>query len=208
MNIRWLGPDKNVDYTYALKQQELYVEDIYNQKSAEIIWFLEHPPLYSAGTSAKKSDLINKSLPVFDAGRGGQYTYHGPGQRVVYVMLNLKQRGQDIRHFVWQLEEWMIKALAELDIEGQRRKDRIGIWVVDENGHEDKIAAIGVRVRRWITFHGLSINVSPNLNDYKGIIPCGIKEHGVTSFEKLGINATMEDLDKSLKYHFNDIFSA
>ncbi len=208
MTIEWIGPDKNIDYAYALKQQEQYVNDIYHQKSPEKIWLLEHPPLYTAGTSAQKSGLINKNnIPVYEAGRGGQYTYHGPGQRVAYVMLNLKQRDQDIRAFVWRLEEWMIKSLADLGIKGERRAHRIGLWVVNKKGYEDKIAAIGVRVRRWVTFHGVSINVNTNLNNYGGIIPCGIKEHGVTSFEKLGIKATMENLDERLKHHFNDVFS-
>ncbi len=208
MNIQWIGPDKNVDYTYALKRQEQYVEDIYKKKSPETIWLLEHPPLYTAGTSAQETDLVKRGdIPVYTAGRGGQYTYHGPGQRVAYVMLNLKQRGQDVRAFVWRLEEWMIKSLADMGIKGERRRDRVGIWVVNKDGSEDKIAAIGVRVRRWVTFHGVSINVNPDLSHYRGIIPCGIKEHGVTSFEKLGFKMTMESLDERLKYHFNPVFS-
>ncbi len=208
MSIDWIGPDKNVDYLYALRRQEQYVADICNQKTAEKIWLLEHPALYSAGTSAKESDLMgNRNIPVFHAGRGGQYTYHGPGQRVAYVMLNLNHRGQDIRHFVWQLEEWIIASMRPFGINGQRREGRVGIWIIHKNGQEDKIAAIGIRLRRWVSFHGIAINVTPNLGDYNGIIPCGIKEHGVTSFEKLGVSATMEDLDNSLKHHFHDVFS-
>ncbi len=209
MNIEWIGPDKNIDYMSALKKQDDYVNDIFWQKTSEKIWLLEHPPLYTAGTSANEKDLIKTNdFPVYKAGRGGQYTYHGPGQRVAYVMLNLKKREPDIRAFIWRLEEWIIKALADFDIKGERRADRVGIWVVNPYGGEDKIAAIGVRLRRWVSFHGIAINVNPNLSHYGGIIPCGIREHGVTSFEKLGVKASMENLDERLKYHFNPVFSA
>jgi lipoyl(octanoyl) transferase len=164
----------------------------------ELIWLLEHPPLYTAGTSAQTEDLLDPRFPVYDAGRGGQYTYHGPGQRVVYLMLDLKARGRDVRAYVTALEEWIIQSLARLGVTGERRQGRVGIWVQRGPLKEDKIAAIGVRIRRWVTLHGIAINVSPDLSHFTGIVPCGIQEHGVTSLADLGLAATLADLDAAL----------
>jgi lipoyl(octanoyl) transferase len=174
----------------------------------ERVWLLEHPPLYTAGTSAKESDLVDASrFPVFKTGRGGQYTYHGPGQRVAYVMLDLKKRGSDVRAFVAMLEEWIIATLAEFGVEGERREDRVGVWVRRGSG-EAKIAAIGIRVRRWVTYHGISLNVSPDLSHFDGIVPCGVREHGVTSLADLGIPASMDDVDAALARRFEIIFGS
>ena len=172
------------------------------------IWLLEHPPLYTGGTSAKDDDLLDDRFPVYQTGRGGQYTYHGPGQRVGYVILDLKKRQKvpDIRKYVWQLEEWIIRTLAQFDVKGERREGRVGIWVVRANGKEDKIAAIGVRVRHWVTFHGVAINVDPDLSHYGGIVPCGINEHGVTSLADLGLDVTMEEVDAAMQLAFTDVF--
>lgn len=178
----------------------------------ELVWLLEHPPLYTAGTSARPEDLIDPGrFPVFPTGRGGQFTYHGPGQRVAYVMLDLKRRGPDIRAYVQALEEWVIDALASLGVKGDRRTGRVGIWVVRPDGREEKIAAIGVRVRRWVSFHGVSINVAPDLSHYLGIVPCGIREteaapFGVTSLEALGTDAGMPELDRALASSFKKFF--
>ena len=167
---------------------------------------LEHPALYTAGTSAKSEDLIDAvRLPVHITGRGGQYTYHGPGQRVAYVMLDLKARGGDLRAYVTRLENWLIAVLDQFGVRGERREGRIGVWVVD-GASEAKIAAIGVRVRRWVTYHGVSLNVAPNLDHYRGIVSCGIREHGVTSLADLGIEATMEEVDRSLRETFETLF--
>ncbi len=206
-NILWLGPDENVDYEAALVKQEHIVDAIANHSHQETIWMLSHASVYTAGTSAKDGDLLNNfGAPVHKTGRGGQYTWHGPGQRVVYPMLDLSQRGKDLRQYVFQLEQWIIDTLAAFDIQGERRKGRVGIWVQDHAGIESKIAAIGVRVRRWISFHGIAINVNPDLHWYRGIVPCGISEFGVTSIKKLGVNITMQDLDTQLKHQFYKIF--
>lgn len=180
-------------------------------QAPERIWLLEHPPLYTAGTSAKAEDLVEPDrFPVFKTGRGGQFTYHGPGQRVAYVMLNLKERNPDVRLFVCDLENWIIATLARFDIKGERREGRVGIWVVRDAGtpneREDKIAALGIRLHKWVSFHGISINVSPDLEHFSGIVPCGINEHGVTSFEDLSVAATMSQLDDALKDEFQKIF--
>jgi lipoyl(octanoyl) transferase len=173
----------------------------------ELVWLLEHPPLYTAGTSARAADLVAPDLlPVFKSGRGGQFTYHGPGQRVGYVMLDLKRRGGDVRRFVDDLEEWLIRTLDAFGVKGERRADRIGVWVVRGKGREDKIAALGVRVRRWVTFHGVSLNVAPNLQHYAGIVPCGISQHGVTSLADLGIGVSMAEVDAALKHSFEEVF--
>jgi lipoyl(octanoyl) transferase len=170
---------------------------------------LEHPPLYTAGTSAKAQDLLTpERFPVFSSGRGGQYTYHGPGQRVAYVMLNLAEREADIRAYIHHLEEWLIRTLAHFGVEGGRRGGRVGIWVDRGGGREDKIAAIGVRVRHWITFHGIALNVDPNLGHFDGIIPCGIREHGVTSLWDLGHTPTMGEVDMALRQEFETVFGA
>ena len=194
----WHIEQELVPYDTAVQAMEAHVVDMQAGKAGEKIWLLEHPPLYTAGTSANHEDLLKPQFPVYKAGRGGQYTYHGPGQRIAYVMLDLNRRGRDIRAFVCQLESWMIAVLKEFGIEGQRRKGRIGIWV-ETGGTEAKIAAIGVRVRKWCTFHGVSLNVNPDLSHFAGIVPCGIKEYGVTSLKELGVNATMEEVDEVLK---------
>lgn len=171
----------------------------------ELVWLVEHPPIYTAGTSARDEDLIDARFPVFKTGRGGQFTYHGPGQRVGYVMLDLKRRGSDVRRFVHELEEWLIRTLAAFNVKGERRDGRVGIWV-QRGRREDKIAAIGVRVRKWVTFHGVSLNVDPDLTHFSGIVPCGISEHGVTSLHDLGILATMADVDVAMRQAFDDVF--
>jgi lipoyl(octanoyl) transferase len=170
-------------------------------EAEEQVWLLEHPPLYTAGTSARTEDLLNPRFPVHATGRGGQYTYHGPGQRVAYVMLDLKQRYQgtpDLRHFVWTLEDWLIRTLAALGVQGERREGRIGIWVTTPAG-EAKIAALGIRVRQGVSYHGISLNVSPDLSHFQGIVPCGIREYGVSSLAALGVDAGMAEVDAALK---------
>src|SRR6185369_15937485 len=196
-----------VPYPDAVARMEARAQAIYAGSAPELVWLLEHPPLYTAGTSAQDRDLVAPDLlPVFKTGRGGQFTYHGPGQRVGYVMLDLKQRGSDVRRFVGDLEEWLIRTLDTFGVKGERRADRIGVWVARGNGREDKIAALGVRVRRWVTFHGVSLNVAPNLQHYAGIVPCGISQHGVTSLADLGIEVSIADVDKALKQSFEDVF--
>jgi lipoyl(octanoyl) transferase len=181
-------------------------------RARELVWLLEHPPLYTAGTSAEERDLIDpKRFPVFRTGRGGQYTYHGPGQRVAYVMLDLKRRKPDVRAFVEDLERWLIATLAEFNVTGELREGRVGVWVKRPDRSltaEDKIAAIGVRIRKWVTFHGVSLNVEPDLDHFTGIVPCGISQHGVTSLADLGLTATMSDVDVALKRTFADVFGA
>ncbi len=199
--------DDLVEYPDALQTMEARVADIRDGSQSEMIWLLEHPPLYTAGTSAKASDLLEPRFPVFETGRGGEYTYHGPGQRVGYVMLDLKtrQRAPDIKLYVWQLEEWIIRALNEFGVKGERRTGRVGIWV-SHNGAELKIAALGVRIRHWVTYHGISINLDPDLSHFSGIVPCGIREYGVTSLHDLDINASMNDLDSALLKHRAGVF--
>lgn len=172
----------------------------------ERVWLLEHPPLYTAGTSAVQSDLVDpERFPVYPTGRGGQFTYHGPGQRVAYVMLDLKRRGSDVRAFVAALEDWIIGALLELGVEGERREDRVGVWVRHQND-ESKIAAIGIRVRHWVSLHGISLNVAPELSHFTGIVPCGVTEHGVTSLRDLGLTSSMTDADDALAKTFVRVF--
>jgi lipoyl(octanoyl) transferase len=176
----------------------------------ELVWLVEHPPLYTAGTSAKAGDLLDaERFPVHQTGRGGQYTYHGPGQRVAYVMVDLNRHGRDLRGYVRNLEQWVIATLARFDIAGERRDGRVGIWVERGGGREDKIAAIGVRVRHWVTYHGIAINVSPDLSHFEGIVPCGIADQnlGVTSLADLGVDATMADVDQALRDTFGEIFA-
>ena len=190
-------------------------EAIRAEAAPERVWLVEHPPLYTAGTSADAQDLIDSDrFPVFETGRGGQYTYHGPGQRVAYAMLDLKLRGSDVRAYVHDLEEWMIRTLARFGVTGERREGRVGIWVVRPDGaraggagyREDKIGAIGVRVRRWVSFHGLALNVDPDLSHFGGIVPCGIAEHGVTSLKALGVDVTMAEVDDVLREVFEEVF--
>ncbi len=186
---------------------EQRVAFIRSGRADELVWLLEHPPLYTAGASAKPSDLIDSdALPVYATGRGGQYTYHGPGQRIAYVMLDLRRRRRDVRAFVYSLEQWIIETLKRFSVTGERRPGRVGIWIDRGAGREAKIAAVGVRVRHWITFHGVSLNVEPNLDHYAGIIPCGVAEHGVTSLVDLGIPATMADIDVALMETFDAVF--
>jgi len=195
-------------YPAALAVMEAHVAAIAAGQEPERVWLLEHPALYTAGTSAKPADLVSPNrLPVFETGRGGQYTYHGPGQRVAYVMLNLAKRGGDVRAFVAALESWLIATLAEFGVNGERREDRVGIWV-RHNGGESKIAAIGIRVRRGITLHGVSLNVNPDLSHFDGIIPCGVTEHGVTSLAALGIAARMPEVDAALSRNFESVFGS
>ncbi len=209
MNSEWRISTDPVPYPQAVDWMEQRVAAIRNAGAADCVWLLEHPPLYTAGTSADAADLLQPDrFPVFASGRGGEYTYHGPGQRVGYVMLDLKPRGQDIRRFVHDLESWVIATLAAFGVSGERREGRVGVWVVRDDGREDKIAAIGVRVRRWVSFHGISINVNPDLDHFSGIVPCGIQEHGVTSLADLGIDASMAEVDAVLKQAFLAIFEA
>ena len=205
MDIR--TADDLIAYPDALAEMESRVADIRAGTAAEMVWLLEHPRLYTAGTSAKASDLLNARFPVFETGRGGEYTYHGPGQRVGYVMLDLKkrQRVPDIKRYVWQLEEWIIRALADFGIKGERREGRVGIWVAHD-GTESKIAALGVRIRHWVSYHGIAINVDPDLSHFQGIVPCGIREFGVTSCHALGVKISMDDLDAALLKHWDVVF--
>lgn len=203
----WRISDGLVDYPTAMAEMEQQVRAIREDQADELVWLLEHPPLYTAGTSARPQDLLSpERFPVYDAGRGGQYTYHGPGQRVGYLMLDLKRRTQDVRCYVHALEDWIIKALDRFNVKGERRDDRVGIWVSRGMGREDKIAAIGVRLRRWVTFHGFALNVEPDLSHFQGIVPCGISQHGVTSLWDLGIHVTMEEVDSALIATFDDVF--
>jgi lipoyl(octanoyl) transferase len=199
-------------YPEAVAFMEERVAAIAEGRAAELVWLVEHPPLYTAGTSAKDGDLVDARFPVFKAGRGGQFTYHGPGQRVGYVMLDLRRRTADVRAFVHDLEEWLIATLAQLGVRGERREGRVGIWVVRayKTGEmrEDKIAAIGVRVRRWVTFHGVSLNVDPDLTHFSGIVPCGVREHGVTSLADLGVPVPMADFDLAMKRAFAKVFGS
>jgi lipoyl(octanoyl) transferase len=192
-------------YPEAIAFMEKRVAAIAAGQERELVWLVEHPPIYTAGTSAKPEDLLEARFPVFKTGRGGQFTYHGPGQRVVYLMLDLKQRGGDIRAYVRSLEEWLIRALARFAVKGELRQGRVGIWV-EHGGQEDKIAALGVRVRHWVSFHGISLNVAPELSHFSGIVPCGIRGHGVTSLADLGVKATMSDADAALRAAFGEVF--
>jgi lipoyl(octanoyl) transferase len=207
----WLISDRTVPYEEALATMEARVADIRAGRAPELVWLLEHPPLYTAGTSSRETDLLQPArFPVHVAGRGGQYTYHGPGQRVAYVMLDLRRRRQDVRRFVSDLEEWTIRTLGRFNVAAERRAGRVGVWVgrpdkqplPDGSPREDKIAAIGVRIRHWVSFHGISINVEPDLTHFDGIIPCGIRDHGVTSLVDLGLPVTMADLDAALMATF------
>ena len=213
--VEWITATDLVPYEEALTFMEERVAKIASGEAEEAIWLLEHPPLYTAGTSAQSADLTDPDrFPVYQAGRGGQYTYHGPGQRVIYVMLDLNKRGRDVRKFVCNLEKWVIDTLAEFNITAERRTGRVGVWVTrpekpanfDGSAREDKIAAIGVKLRRWVSFHGISINVEPDLTHFDGIVPCGIREHGVTSLVDLGLPVTMMDLDLALMRQFEAVF--
>jgi lipoyl(octanoyl) transferase len=216
--IEWRVSDRLVGYDEAVAAMEQRVAAIRAGAAPELVWLLEHPPLYTAGTGAAAGELLDPGrLPVFKTGRGGRYTYHGPGQRIAYVLLdlnrpNLDQSRRDVRCHVHHLEEWVIRALAHFNVKGERRDGRIGVWVVRRDGGEDKIAAIGVRVRRWVTYHGLALNLDPDLDHYRGIIPCGIAPeisgHGVTSLAALGITATMAAVDTALRATFSEVFES
>lgn len=204
--VDWVVRPGLLPYPEAVAFMERRVADIAAGQAPELVWLVEHPPVYTAGTSSKESDLLDARFPVFKTGRGGQFTYHGPGQRVGYVMLDLHRRGGDVRKYVHDLEEWLIQALAQFGVKGERREGRVGIWVV-RGTREDKIAALGVRVRRWVTFHGVALNVAPDLTHFSGIVPCGIRGHGVTSLADLGVAATMHDVDGALRAAFADVFA-
>lgn len=212
--VIWKNSPGLTPYPDAVDFMQVRAGEIAAGSGDEMIWLVEHPPLYTAGTSAKPDDLTDPNrFPVFPSARGGQYTYHGPGQRVAYVMLDVGARGRDVRKFVRQMEDWVIATLAEFNVTGERRQGRVGVWVVRHdkplvNGAppEDKIAAIGVRLRKWVSFHGLSINVEPDLSHYGGIVPCGITEHGVTSLVDLGLPVTMDDVDVALRKTFDTVF--
>ena len=213
--VEWRIEPGLTAYPQALAFMEARVEAIRSGAAPELVWLVEHPPLYTAGTSAQPRDLIEPDrFPVFSAGRGGEYTYHGPGQRVAYVMLDLKRRREDVRAFVAALEQWIIATLDAFNVRGERREDRVGVWVTrptrpclpDGSPAEDKIAAIGIRLRRWVSFHGIAINVEPDLGHFGGIVPCGIQGHGVTSLVDLGLPVTMPDLDAALLAAFRNTF--
>ena len=205
-DIEWRIEPGLTAYPEAVAFMEERATAIADGRARELVWLVEHPAIYTAGTSSKDADLLDARFPVFKTGRGGQFTYHGPGQRVGYVMLDLKHRGGDVRAFVSELEEWLIRTLATFNVRGERREGRIGIWVARRSGREDKIAAIGVRVRRWVTFHGISFNVDPDLSHFAGIVPCGISEYGVTSLHDLGIPVSMADVDAAMKTAFAEVF--
>ncbi|MGE0212164.1 MAG: lipoyl(octanoyl) transferase LipB [Parvibaculaceae bacterium] len=193
-------------YPQAVERMEREAGTIAEGLAPERVWLIEHPPLYTAGTSARDEDLVAPArFPVFRTGRGGQFTYHGPGQRVAYAMLDLKTRGEDVRTYVAGLEAWIIGALADLGVAAERREDRVGVWV-RRGMREDKIAAIGIRVRRWVSYHGISLNVRPDLSHFDGIVPCGVRKHGVTSLADLGLDLTMADCDAALRRNFERIF--
>ena len=210
-SLRWTISEGLTPYPEAVARMEAIAAGIAAGTEPETVWLVEHPPLYTSGTSAKPEDLIDARFPVYETGRGGQFTYHGPGQRVAYVMLDLNTRGRDVRAFVQQLERWVIAALAEFNIVGETRDGRVGVWVKRPDkgeGYEDKIAAIGIRLRKWVSFHGISFNVEPDLSHFSGIVPCGIAEQkfGVTSLVDLGLPVTMDDADIALKKTFGEVF--
>ena len=214
--VEWRITPGFTSYEEALKTMEDRAEAIARGDASELVWLIEHPPLYSAGTSAKAQDLLDSRFPVHEAGRGGQYTYHGPGQRIAYVMLDLRRRRQDVRAFVCALEAWLIATLAAFNVKGERRDDRVGVWVarpdkargLDGSVAEDKIAALGIRLRRWVTFHGVSLNVEPDLSHFSGIVPCGIAQahYGVTSLVDLGLPVTIPEVDSVLRREFEGVF--
>lgn len=201
-SVEWRVESAPVDYPRALAEMEGRAAAIFEGQAAERVWLLEHPPLYTAGTSADPAELLDPRFPVHDAGRGGRYTYHGPGQRIGYLNIDLRNRGKDVRNFVHHLEGWMIDALADFGIAARRAEGRIGIWTDDAQGREAKIGALGIRVQRWITLHGFSINVDPDLSHFGGIVPCGLAEYPVTSMAALGVKASMTELDSALARHF------
>jgi lipoyl(octanoyl) transferase len=207
--VEWRVSDRLVGYETAVAVMDARAAAIADGKAPELVWLLQHPPLYTAGTSARPQELIEARFPVHASGRGGQFTYHGPGQRVAYVMLDLGRRGADLRKFVATLEEWLIRSLASIDVRGERREDRIGVWVRrSDKGREDKIAALGIRVRRWVSLHGIALNVDCDLSHYFGIVPCGVAgpDYGVTSLADLGLPVTMAEVDMILRREFEKLF--
>ena len=205
--IKWTTSNTLVDYLESLDFMAKTVDSIITGKGPEVVWLLEHPELYTSGTSAQPNELQYKPIaPIYAAGRGGRYTYHGPGQRVIYLMMDLRSRANDIRKYIYDLETWLINSVAEFGIEGERRSGRVGVWVDQGYGIEVKIAAIGIRVRKWVTFHGVSLNISPDLSMYEPIIPCGIREHGISSLHQLGVPALMKDVDEALLHNFQKLF--
>jgi lipoyl(octanoyl) transferase len=209
-SVEWRISDSPVEYPAAVAAMEARAADIASGQADELVWLLEHPPLYTSGTSGRNEDLLDPRFPLFTSGRGGQLTYHGPGQRVAYVMLDLKSRRPDVRAYVAGLEEWIIRTLARFNVRGERREDRVGVWVRRPDkgeGHEDKIAAIGVRLRRWVSFHGIAINVEPDLSHFSAIVPCGVvdQRYGVTSLVDLGHPVTMADVDIALRQAFAEV---
>jgi len=212
-SVEWRISPAPIAYPDAVADMESRAAAIADQQATELVWLLEHPPLYTSGTSGKEGDLLDPRFPLFTTGRGGQVTYHGPGQRVAYVMLDLKRRRPDVRAYVAGLEEWIIRTLDAFNVRGERREDRVGVWVRRPDkgaGHEDKIAAIGVRVRRWVSFHGIAINVEPELSHFSAIVPCGVVDprYGVTSLVDLGLPVTIEDVDVALRQAFVEVFGA
>jgi lipoyl(octanoyl) transferase len=212
-HVEWRVSDSAIEYPEAVSAMEARAAEIAAQQAPEMVWLLEHPPLYTSGTSGNAADLLEARFPLYATGRGGQITYHGPGQRVAYVMLDLKRRRPDVRAYVAALEEWIIRTLAAFNVRGERREDRVGVWVKrPDKGpeHEDKIAAIGVRLRRWVSFHGIAINVEPDLSHFSAIVPCGVVDprYGVTSLVDLGLPVTMADVDVALRQAFEEIFGA
>ena len=209
--VEWRVSEGLVPYDEALAVMEERAAAIARGGAPELVWLLEHPPLYTAGTSAKGGGLIEARFPVYETGRGGEFTYHGPGQRVVYLMLHIKERRPDVRLFVATLEEWLIRTLAAFNVRGERREDRVGVWVARPErgaGHEDKIAAIGIRLKRWVSLHGIALNVDPDLAHFSGIVPCGVADarYGVTSLTDLGIRVTMPEVDMALRHEFEGLF--
>ncbi len=198
--IEWKSSSNAVPYEDGLLWMETRVKEIQTQQSPECIWFLEHPPTFTLGTSGSEKDILDPKISALKTGRGGKVTYHGPGQRIIYVMLDLNKRQRDIHQYVFQLEEWIIKVLQELGLKGERRQGRIGVWITHK-GIERKIAAIGVRVQKWVTSHGISLNISPDLKAYEKILPCGLHDFGVTSLEELGVTLKMKDIDKFIHMH-------
>ncbi|WP_319798246.1 lipoyl(octanoyl) transferase LipB [Nitrobacter sp.] len=211
--VDWVLSDAPVLYPEAVAAMEARAAAIASSEASELVWLLEHPPLYTSGTSGREGDLLQTRFPLFSTGRGGQVTYHGPGQRVAYVMLDLKRRRPDVRAFVAGLEEWIIRTLSAFDVKGERRQDRVGVWVARPDkgsGHEDKIAAIGVRLRRWVSFHGVSLNVEPDLRHFDAIVPCGVTDprYGVTSLADLGLRIGLADVDIALRRAFAEVFGS
>lgn len=211
--IFWQKSNYLIPYPQSTAWMKAYVKQIYAGKAPECLWFLEHPRLYTAGTSAKEEDLLNsENIPIYRSNRGGQWTYHGPGQRILYVMMDLRKNhphipARDIHAFVYALEEWVAKSLEKLGIQTEKRSDRIGLWVIDpKTGKEEKIAALGIKLSHWISWHGIALNVQPNLGDYQGIIPCGLQSYGVTSLQKLGVNISMDEIDRILIQEWENFF--